>query len=79
MIRGRNRMKYTDEQRIAKIKEYTDKLLEYVKKAEITRETISDDETIQWTLTTPLYNIGEQPPFWQYLRGFPRFDSGCRN
>ncbi len=52
-------MKYTDEQRIAKIKEYTDKLLEYVKKAEITRETISDDETIQWTLTTPLYNIGE--------------------
>ena len=36
MIRGRNRMKYTDEQRIAKIKEYTDKLLEYVKKAEIT-------------------------------------------
>ncbi len=56
-------MKYTDEQRIAKIEEYTDKLLEYVKKSDITREEISDDETIQWTLTTPLYNIGEHVYF----------------
>ncbi|MCR4961849.1 MAG: DUF86 domain-containing protein [Lachnospiraceae bacterium] len=52
-------MKYTDEQRITKIKEYTDKLLEYVKKTDINREKIAADETVQWTLTTPLYNIGE--------------------
>ena len=25
----------------------------------ITKEMIDEDETIRWTLTTPLYNIGE--------------------
>lgn len=26
----------------------------------ITAETIRDDETVQWMITTPLYHIGEQ-------------------
>ena len=52
-------MKYTDEQRIEKIIRYTGKLLEYVKEKGISRETVEKDETIQWTITTPLYNIGE--------------------
>ena len=52
-------MKYTDEQRIAKIIEYTDKMLNYVKQTDLTREIVTENETVRWTLTTPLYNIGE--------------------
>lgn len=52
-------MKYTDEQRIEKIKEYTNKLLIYITEKNITRETIEIDETVRWAITTPLYNIGE--------------------
>ncbi len=52
-------MKYTDEQRIEKIASYTSKLVEYIKDKGITREDVEADETIQWTITTPLYNIGE--------------------
>ena len=52
-------MKYTDEQRLDKIKAYTDKLIEYVNDKNITREDVLNDETIRWALTTPLYNIGE--------------------
>ena len=52
-------MKYSDEQRIEKIRELIDKLLEYLKKNDITREVVAADETVRWTITTPLYNIGE--------------------
>ena len=52
-------MKYTDEQRLEKIIYYTEKLIDYVKDSNITKEMIDEDETIRWTLTTPLYNIGE--------------------
>lgn len=52
-------MKYTDEQRIEKIRSIVDKLLKYVEDNKLTREDIADDETVRWTLTTPLYNIGE--------------------
>ena len=52
-------MNYTDAQRIEKIRSYTDKLLEYVKNHSLTREQVLSDETVRWTLTTPLYNIGE--------------------
>ena len=52
-------MKYSDEQRIAKIKELTNKLSDYVYNSGITRDKVLEDETIRWTLTTPLYNIGE--------------------
>lgn len=52
-------MKYSDEQRIEKIKELVNKLLEYLEKNNITREIVADDETVRWTITTPLYNIGE--------------------
>ena len=50
-------MKYTDEQRIAKIIEYTDKMLNYVKQTDLTREIVTENETVRWTLTTLLYNI----------------------
>lgn len=52
-------MQYTDEQRIEKIKVTVSKLQEYVISSGLTREKILEDETIRWTLTTPLYNIGE--------------------
>ena len=52
-------MKYSDEQRIAKIQETTEKLLSYISRESITPERIFHEEPIQWAVTTPLYNIGE--------------------
>ena len=52
-------MKYSDQQRIEKIRETTEKLLNYVQREQITPEKICNEETIQGTVTTPLYNIGE--------------------
>ena len=45
-------MKYSDAQRMAK-------LLDYLSRESINREQVLTDETIRWTITTPLYNIGE--------------------
>ena len=52
-------MKYSDQQRIEKMRETTEKLLRYVEKENITPEIIFAEEAVQWTVTTPLYNIGE--------------------
>ena len=52
-------MKYSDVQRIEKIKTYTSKLLDYIWSNSISPDMINDNETVQWTLTTPLFNIGE--------------------
>lgn len=52
-------MKYSDQQRIAKMRETVEKLLRYVSEEGITPDRIFAEETIQWTVTTPLYNIGE--------------------
>ena len=52
-------MKYTDEQRIEKIRNYTVKLIKYIEEKGITKEMLLTDETIRWAVTTPLYNIGE--------------------
>ena len=39
--------------------ETVEKLLRYVSEEGITPDRIFAEETIQWTVTTPLYNIGE--------------------
>ena len=52
-------MKYSDEQRIEKIRETAKKLLDYLRAANITPEAVMEQEPIRWTITTPLYNIGE--------------------
>lgn len=52
-------MKYSDEQRIQKIYEYGSKLLGYIENNNITKERLLDDFSLQWLVTTPLYNIGE--------------------
>ena len=52
-------MKYSDEQRLEKIFTTTEKLLSYLSEQEITREMVMEEEPLHWTVTTPLYNIGE--------------------
>lgn len=53
-------MKYTDMQRVGKIRITTKKLLDYLSEERITPEMILEQEPLRWTITTPLYNIGEQ-------------------
>ena len=52
-------MKYSDAQRMEKIKNTTRKLLDFLLTAHVSREQVLSDETLRWTITTPLYNIGE--------------------
>lgn len=53
-------MKYSDTQRLEKICITTKKLLDYLKQENITPEIVLEQEPVRWTITTPLYNIGEQ-------------------
>ena len=53
-------MKYSDEQRIGKILVTGNKLMAFIRDRRLTAEDIMKDETLQWAITTPLYNIGEQ-------------------
>lgn len=53
-------MKYSDKQRIQKICEYAEKLLTHINNNDITKEKLLSDYALQWMVTTPLYNIGEQ-------------------
>ena len=52
-------MKYSDHQRVNKIYEYANKLNQYICENNITREALLKDFSLQWLVTTPLYNIGE--------------------
>ncbi len=52
-------MKYSDQQRINKIYEYASRLNQYVQDNNIAREALLTDFSLQWLVTTPLYNIGE--------------------
>ncbi|SCZ81168.1 HepT-like ribonuclease domain-containing protein [Pseudobutyrivibrio xylanivorans] len=52
-------MKYSDEQRIKKIYENAKKLDEYIKSNNIQKDQLLQEQTLQWLVTTPLYNIGE--------------------
>ena len=52
-------MKYSDQQRINKIYEYASRLNKYVRDNNIARDTLLTDFSLQWLVTTPLYNIGE--------------------
>lgn len=52
-------MKYSDHQRVKKIYEYANKLNQYICENNITREAMLKDFSLQWLVTTPLYNIGE--------------------
>ncbi|MCD8365460.1 MAG: DUF86 domain-containing protein [Clostridiales bacterium] len=52
-------MKYSDEQRIRKILEYSEQLSSYIAEKQISREDLIKEFSLQWLVTTPLYNIGE--------------------
>lgn len=52
-------MKYSDEQCVQKILEYSQKLIDYINANEITKEKLLIEYSLQWLVTTPLYNIGE--------------------
>ncbi len=53
-------MKYTDKQRVQKIYNYATKLIAYIEQNSVTKAAILNDYSLQWLITTPLYNIGEQ-------------------
>lgn len=52
-------MRYSDMQRVEKMLSTTNKLLAYLSENEITEDMILAQEHLRWTITTPLYNIGE--------------------
>lgn len=52
-------MKLTDEQRLKKVYENASRLHQYIKDNNIEKENILTDYSLQWLVTTPLYNIGE--------------------
>ena len=52
-------MKYSDQQRIHKIYGNAVKLYSYIRENEISKEELLNEFSLQWLVTTPLYNIGE--------------------
>ncbi len=52
-------MKYSDMQRVKKIYENASKLCGYIEEHKIKREDLLNEFSLQWLVTTPLYNIGE--------------------
>lgn len=46
-------MKYSDKQRLEKIADYCEKLLDFLSEKHITRQTLMDDYIVQWAVTTP--------------------------
>ncbi len=48
------------EERLRRILDMGWKLLAWLEENQITAAQIEEDYTMQWTVTTPLYNIGEQ-------------------
>jgi uncharacterized protein with HEPN domain len=53
-------MRYTDQQRLKKIVSTGEELLQYLDENQISEQRILTDHTVQWTVSTPLSNIGEQ-------------------
>ena len=53
-------MKKSDKERLKKIVITWENLSQQMKEHEITQEQLLRDEFLQWAVTTPLYNIGEQ-------------------
>ncbi len=52
-------MKYSDQQRVQKIYDNAVKLYKYINENCVSKEDLLKDFSLQWLVTTPLYNIGE--------------------
>lgn len=53
-------MKKSDKERLRKIVSTWESLRQQIQEHDITAKRLMDDEFLQWAVTTPLYNIGEQ-------------------
>lgn len=53
-------MKYSDQQRIGKIRETTEKLLDYVQRERVTPDQILENETVQWTVRHRCTTLGSR-------------------
>ena len=52
-------MKHSDHQHIQRIYDNAVKLYEYIQENQVKKEDLLKETTLQWLVTTPLYNIGE--------------------
>lgn len=52
-------MKYSDQQRVQKIYKKAMELYEYIVMHQVKKEDLLTETYLQWLVTTPLYNIGE--------------------
>ena len=52
-------MKYSDQQRVQKIYDNAIKLHDYIRENHVSKEDLLKELSLQWLVTTPLYNIGE--------------------
>ena len=52
-------MKKPDQERLKKIISIWSELKSEIAQHEITKEKLTDDQFLQWAVTTPLYNVGE--------------------
>ena len=53
-------MIYSDKERLIKIVAVWESLQNQLRLQNITKEDLMNNEFLQWAVTTPLYNIGEQ-------------------
>lgn len=53
-------MKKNDDDRLALIVLYGSQLLDVAKETDLSADQLNSDYRLQWLVTTPLYNIGEQ-------------------
>ncbi|MCD7834971.1 MAG: DUF86 domain-containing protein [Lachnospiraceae bacterium] len=53
-------MKYSDEQRVKKYVSIRKNCWTIIEESKITKEQLMQEYSLQWLVTTPLYNIGEQ-------------------
>lgn len=53
-------MNLTPQERLQRILDMGWKLLAWLAEKQITAQQVKDDYSVQWTVTTPLFNIGEQ-------------------
>ena len=52
-------MKYSDKMRVQKIYDNAVKLYKYIQERKVTKADLLNEFSLQWLVTTPLYNIGE--------------------
>lgn len=60
----------SDTERLKKIISIWSEVQTHIKEKDITKEKLLNDSFLQWAMTTPLYNIGEQ--VYQISTGFKK-------